>query len=326
MPIDRGGYGKDLYSSGDYGTEGITSSAGAVISATSSCSAEGGISKSSGALFVVTSTITCAGNRDRTSSANISVAAVFTASGEDIIREDSDKFSYGTGLYGLNEYDQADLQTIVSVTSVTTAAAYERVVSGEASTNNVYITVDHQDVDGNHKYFINGVQQLDLQLIEGSTYTFSYHNSTHPFSLSTTSDGIHNSGSEYTTGVTRDTSASTLTFVCPDDAPQLYYYCSVHAGMGGAANTSPQSAITASAEKIYQGQAIASCTTTTAANAVYTINVEASVDISSDTSSASIRIRSGGAVISTTSGTLSIGREKWEVIAPTSTTWTEIAA
>ena len=55
--------------------------------------------------------------------------------------------------------------------------------------------------------------------------------------MSTTSDGTHNSGSEYTTGVTRDSSANTLTYVVPTGAPQLYYYCTNHSGMGGTANT-----------------------------------------------------------------------------------------
>jgi hypothetical protein len=75
-----------------------------------------------------------------------------------------------------------------------------------------------------------------MELMEGNTYVFSYP-SAHPFALSTTSDGTHNSGSEYTTGVTRDSSANTLTYVVPTGAPQLYYYCTNHSGMGGTANT-----------------------------------------------------------------------------------------
>ena len=61
--------------------------------------------------------------------------------------------------------------------------------------------------------------------------------SAHPFALSTTSDVTHGGGSEYTTGVTRDSSANTLTYVVPTSAPQLYYYCTNHPGMGGTANT-----------------------------------------------------------------------------------------
>ena len=89
---------------------------------------------------------------------------------------------------------------------------------------------------GQNKYFVNGVQQQTLELLEGNTYIFSYP-SAHPFALSTTANGSHGGGTEYTTGVTRDTSAYTLTCVVPSSAPTLYYYCTSHSGMGGQANT-----------------------------------------------------------------------------------------
>jgi len=85
-------------------------------------------------------------------------------------------------------------------------------------------------------FYINGDQQKTLNLLEGSTYIFTYP-SGHPFALSTTANGSHGGGSEYTTGVTRDTSANTLTYVVPSSAPQLYYYCTSHSNMGGTANT-----------------------------------------------------------------------------------------
>ena len=46
----------------------------------------------------------------------------------------------------------------------------------------------------------------------------------------------HNSGTEYTTGVTHNSSTQ-VTIVVATDAPTLYYYCSSHSGMGGQANT-----------------------------------------------------------------------------------------
>ena len=100
----------------------------------------------------------------------------------------------------------------------------------------VNYTVTVSSVGGSNKYFINGVQQDTLDLLEGNTYIFSYP-SAHPFALSTTANGTHGGGSEYTTGVTRDTSANTLTYVVPSSAPQLYYYCTAHSNMGGTANT-----------------------------------------------------------------------------------------
>jgi hypothetical protein len=103
-----------------------------------------------------------------------------------------------------------------------------------ASTVNYTVTV--ASFGGGNKFHILGVAQKTLELMEGNTYVFSYP-SAHPFALSTTSDGTHGGGSEYTTGVTRDSSANTLTYVVPTGAPQLYYYCTNHSGMGGTANT-----------------------------------------------------------------------------------------
>ena len=103
-----------------------------------------------------------------------------------------------------------------------------------ASTVNYTVTV--ASYGGGNKFHILGIPQNTLELMEGNTYVFSYP-SAHPFALSTTSDGSHGGGSEYTTGVTRDSSANTLTYVVPTGAPQLYYYCTNHSGMGGTANT-----------------------------------------------------------------------------------------
>ena len=121
-------------------------------------------------------------------------------------------------------------------------------ILGQASSPEVYgfnmsyvastinYTVSVQSVGGANKYFIMGEQQPTLELYEGNTYVFTYP-SAHPFALSTTSNGSHGGGSEYTTGVTRDSSANTLTYVVPTGAPTLYYYCTSHSGMGGQANT-----------------------------------------------------------------------------------------
>ena len=100
--------------------------------------------------------------------------------------------------------------------------------------------------DSGNKYRFDdfGTSAVTLDLEEGSTYVFDQSdssNSGHPLRFSTTSDGTHNSGSEYTTGVTTTgtpgSAGAKTTIVVAASAPTLYYYCSAHSGMGGQANT-----------------------------------------------------------------------------------------
>jgi len=95
-----------------------------------------------------------------------------------------------------------------------------------------------------NRYYINGVLQQTLNLREGFTYKFDQSassNSGHPFRFSTTSNGTHAGGSEYTTGVTTSgtpgNAGAYTQIVVAASAPTLYYYCSVHSLMGGQANT-----------------------------------------------------------------------------------------
>ena len=105
-------------------------------------------------------------------------------------------------------------------------------------------TVTVVSTDSGNKYAIDGVQQDTLYLAEGGTFRFDQADSSnggHPLRFSTTSDGTHNSGSEYTTGVTTNgtpgQSGAYTEITVADSAPTLYYYCTNHSGMGGTANT-----------------------------------------------------------------------------------------
>ena len=91
--------------------------------------------------------------------------------------------------------------------------------------------------DSGNKYRFDGygTSAVTLDLAEGGTYIFNYP-SAHPFKFSTTADGTHGGGSEYTTGVTHNSSTQ-VTIVVAASAPTLYYYCSSHSGMGGQVNT-----------------------------------------------------------------------------------------
>jgi hypothetical protein len=108
--------------------------------------------------------------------------------------------------------------------------------------------------DGGNKYRFNGGSSNaeTLELTEGTIHLFSQQNASnagHPLRFSTTSNGTHNSGTEYTTGVTTfgtpGQAGSYTRIQVEAGAPTLYYYCSVHSGMGGQANT-PAATTTAS--------------------------------------------------------------------------------
>ena len=93
-----------------------------------------------------------------------------------------------------------------------------------------------QTVSGSNKYFLHGDEAgaLPIELNSQHKYIFTFP-AAHPLKLSLTADGTHGGGSEYTTGVTYD-STTQLTYVnaAARTTANLYYYCANHANMGGA--------------------------------------------------------------------------------------------
>lgn len=234
MPIVRGGYGYDLYSSSDYGTEGAVYDASATIAATSGVTASGGRDITGvAAVSATSSTSSTSAYRIRESGSAVSTTSGVVAAGEGVVIKRSDKLQYGGGAYGYNVYDQADLQTIVVAQSSTAS--------------------------------VNGVR-------------------------------IQESG----------------------------------------ASMSSSSSASADSEQIFQSGSTVSASSSATASAVYTIKVSASLSAESAVTISYIRRRHASSAASVTSGTLAIGREKWEIIpeasdtwtevSPTSTTWTTIAA
>ena len=104
------------------------------------------------------------------------------------------------------------------------------------------VSVSPATSGGGNAYYFAGEEKKTFQLEEGQTYVFDWSNVTnHPLRFSTTADGTHGGGEEYTDGVTVDTVAGTTTIPVAANAPDLYYYCERHAGMGGAATTPSES-------------------------------------------------------------------------------------
>ena len=104
------------------------------------------------------------------------------------------------------------------------------------------VTVENYLTEGN-RFKIDGVKHPNLFFARGNTYVFDVSDSSmtgggHAFRFSETRDGTNANpaGSEFTTGVTVDTTANTVTIVVDDSTPDtLYYYCgtSGHTGMAG---------------------------------------------------------------------------------------------
>ena len=102
---------------------------------------------------------------------------------------------------------------------------------------------------GANKFLIDGEVSPVLYLQEGNTYIFDQSNTSNAnflLALSSTKDGTNTTGgAAYTTGVTTtgiagQAGAKTTINVAPVrtvGAPILFYYCTVHSGMGNTAQT-----------------------------------------------------------------------------------------
>tara|TARA_R100001443_G_scaffold112382_1_gene125894 strand:- start:1727 stop:2884 length:1158 start_codon:yes stop_codon:yes gene_type:complete len=142
------------------------------------------------------------------------------------------------------ELGAVDVSVSVTGVSATSAVGSVSVVSETFA-----ITVANPGV-GN-RYYVDGAQQATVTLKAGNIYRFDQSDSSnlnHPLRLSTTSNGTHSGGTEYTTGVVTNGvpgSAGAYTEITvASDAPTLYYYCQNHSNMGGTVNVYTGFAVT----------------------------------------------------------------------------------
>jgi hypothetical protein len=280
-----------------------------------------------------------------------------TCSGEAVIFEDTDKFSYGTGLYGSNEYDQADLQTIVSATSSIASVSGEKINLASATVNAVAtvnvlggLTLSADGtVSASSTTASSGVRYREgsATATVGSSITVS---STATLSgvatVNATSTVVANAEKfflESSDKFSYGTGLYGLNEYDQADLQTIISATSVSSTASGekinlaSAVSSASATNTADSEKIHQQGGSTTCNATIVARAVTALSSgPLSTSCSSDVVIAFERKRNAEAIVSTTSGTLAVAREKWETVSPTSqdwdtisetsTTWTDIAA
>lgn len=121
-----------------------------------------------------------------------------------------------------------------------------------SNSNKTYTVKVVSDSGNKYRFDDFGTSAVTLELEEGSTYVFDSSDSSvdgHPFVLGTsansneystgvtyTLDGTDVTYSAYTSGFATATTRK-LTITVPASAPTLYYWCSLHSGMGGQVNT-----------------------------------------------------------------------------------------
>ncbi len=117
--------------------------------------------------------------------------------------------------------------TTQDITVTVTDVANETTILRVISTNN-----------GGYAYVIDGQTKPTLTFERGKTYEFDMSdssNSIHPLRFSTTNDGTHGGGSEYSDGVTL--ASGSVTIQITNSTPStLYYFCLAHGNQGGRIN------------------------------------------------------------------------------------------
>ena len=137
--------------------------------------------------------------------------------------------------YGFGAFDLGAAMDFASTYTAGSLGTFNEYGWEESEPTEVFeVSVEANSSGSGNVYVIDGIQKKSLTLNIGTTYIFN-HPSSHPLRFSTTNDGTHSGGVEYTNGVT--TTNGTTTIEVKEAPITLYYYCDVHPGMGSDAST-----------------------------------------------------------------------------------------
>jgi len=277
--------------------------------------------------------------------ASLTATASITCSGEVIILEETDVFSYGSGLYGQNEYTQGDLQTVVTATSSVTASCERILLSGalsagasgfaaiggflgnaSATSTTTSATTSSGQVVGERSATVT----VTSTITSNATATYNYSIaiaavasiacSAEKFFLESSDKFVYGSGL-YGRQVYDEADLQTIV-----SATSVGTTCNGERIL--ATTTATVSAVasnTCDSEKIHQegGTLTATSTSTSRAEAVYISSGATTATSTFTQTSNDLRVRESTGIVSSTSGTATIGREKWEIISVTPITWTQ---
>jgi len=145
--------------------------------------------------------------------------------------------SFKNGSDSYNLLTQPNNQTVPIKNGTISGNEFFAVIQNITS-QEIEVSIEANASGSGNVYVIDGVQNKSLTLNVGTTYYFLHPVDTHPLRFSTTSDGTHGDGVEYTNWVTYGNQRTTIE-INAGTPSTLYYYCDIHPGMGSDITVNP---------------------------------------------------------------------------------------